>query len=98
MCRLVTNLVKLQIQLPNYSCIVYYIDNNTTNRIHPSKRINLTSMYHRLEINISNKIFSGFLIVAACVMTFEARDSATKIVPTAPQGPQKEQVNFLSFT
>ena len=42
--------------------------------------------------------FSGFLIVAACVMTFEARDSATKIVPTAPQGPQKEQVNFLSFT
>ena len=27
-------------------------------------------------------------------MTFEARDSATKIVPTAPQGPQKEQVNF----
>ena len=96
MCRLVTNLAKLQIQLPNYSCIVYYIDNNTTNRIHPSKRI--TSMYHRLEINISNKIFSGFLIVAACVMTFEARDSATKIVPTAPQGPQKEQVNFLSFT
>ena len=94
MCRLVTNLAKLQIQLPNYSCIVYYIDNNTTNRIHPSKRI-LTSMYHRLEINISNKIFSGFLIVAACVMTFEARDSATKIVPTAPQGPQKEQVNFL---
>ena len=93
MCRLVTNLAKLQIQLPNYSFIVYYIDNNTTNRIHPSKRI--TSMYHRLEINISNKIFSGFLIVAACVMTFEARDSATKIVPTAPQGPQKEQVNFL---
>ena len=93
MCRLVTNLAKLQIQLPNYSFIVYYIDNNTTNRMHPYKRI--TSMYHRLEINISNKIFSGFLIVAACVMTFEARDSATKIVPTAPQGPQKEQVNFL---
>ena len=52
-------------------------------------------MYHRFEINISPKFFSGFLIVAACVMTFEARDSATKIVPTAPQGPQKEQVNFL---
>ena len=95
MCRLVTNLVKLQIQLPHYSCIVYYIDNNTTNRIHPSKRINVTSMYHRFEINISPTTFSGFLIVAACVMTFEARDSATKIVPTAPQGPQKEQVNFL---
>ena len=93
MCRLVTNLAKLQIQLPNYSCIAYYIDDNTTNIMHPYKRI--TSMYHRLEINISNKIFSGFLIVAACVMTFEARDSATKIVPTAPQGPQKEQVNFL---
>ena len=36
-------------------------------------------------------LFSGFLIVAACVMTFEARDSATKIVPTATAS-QKEQV------
>ena len=36
-------------------------------------------------------LFSGFLIVAACVMTFEARDSATKIVPTAAAG-QKDQV------
>ena len=34
---------------------------------------------------------SGFLIVAACVMTFEARDSATKIAPTA-SAMQKDQV------
>merc|ERR1719259_1443772 len=32
----------------------------------------------------------GFLIVAACVMTFEARDSATKIAPTAA-AMQKDQ-------
>jgi hypothetical protein len=25
--------------------------------------------------------FSGFIVVAACVMTFEARDSAAKVVP-----------------
>ena len=35
---------------------------------------------------------SGFLIVAACVMTFEARDSATKVVPTATGNVQKDQV------
>lgn len=28
-----------------------------------------------------NNIFTGFIIVAACVMTFEARDSAAKVVP-----------------
>ena len=27
-------------------------------------------------------IFSGFLIVAACVMTFESRDNAAKVVPS----------------
>ena len=39
---------------------------------------------------------SGFLIVAACVMTFEARDSAAKVVPATttnhvedPANPQK---------
>ena len=41
-------------------------------------------------------VISGFLIVAACVMTFEARDSATKVVPTAA-ATQKDQVfNLLS--
>ena len=59
MCRLVTNLAKLQIQLPNYSCIVYYIDNNTTNRMHPYKRIifNLTSMYHRRKLTYRTIFF-----------------------------------------
>lgn len=27
------------------------------------------------------KHFTGFIVVAACVMTFEARDSAAKVVP-----------------
>ena len=27
--------------------------------------------------------FAGFLIVAACVMTFEARDNAAKVVPSS---------------
>lgn len=29
--------------------------------------------------------FSGFIVVAACVMTFEARDSAAKVTPARPQ-------------
>lgn len=31
--------------------------------------------------NNNNNIEPGFIIVAACVMTFEARDSASKVVP-----------------
>ena len=41
-------------------------------------------------------LLPGFLIVAACVMTFEARDSAAKVVPATatnhvedPANPQK---------
>lgn len=30
-------------------------------------------------------IFPGFIVVAACVMTFEARDSAAKVTPARPQ-------------
>ena len=41
-------------------------------------------------------LISGFLIVAACVMTFEARDSATKVVPTATI-TQKDQVIFYKW-
>ena len=37
-------------------------------------------------------IFSGFLIVAACVMTFEARDNAAKVVP-ATTGNNVEEEN-----
>ncbi|KAF2347417.1 hypothetical protein FHG87_021830, partial [Trinorchestia longiramus] len=42
--------------------------------------------------------FSGFVIVAACVMTFEARDSAAKIVParfrkTFPEKPVVKEDN-----
>ncbi|CAG9793895.1 unnamed protein product [Diatraea saccharalis] len=29
--------------------------------------------------------FGGFIVVAACVMTFEARDSAAKVTPARPQ-------------
>ncbi|XP_076054808.1 uncharacterized protein LOC143033356 [Oratosquilla oratoria] len=41
----------------------------------------------------------GFVIVAACVMTFEARDSAAKIVPagfrkTYPERPRQEDTGF----
>ena len=42
-------------------------------------------------VMFSKSSISGFLIVAACVMTFEARDSATKIAPTA-SAMQKDQV------
>ena len=51
---------------------------------------NVKMLVKHLKIT-KHYLFSGFLIVAACVMTFEARDSATKIVPTAA-ATQKEQV------
>ena len=44
-----------------------------------------------LQLMFFKSSISGFLIVAACVMTFEARDSATKIAPTA-SAMQKDQV------
>ena len=37
-------------------------------------------------------IFLGFLIVAACVMTFEARDSAAKVVPATTANNVDENV------
>lgn len=33
------------------------------------------------NLNLNRNGFLGFIIVAACVMTFEARDSAAKVVP-----------------
>ena len=36
--------------------------------------------------------FPGFLIVAACVMTFEARDSAAKVVPATTANNVDENV------
>lgn len=35
--------------------------------------------------------FPGFLIVAACVMTFEARDNAAKVVPATSGNNNEEE-------
>ena len=40
--------------------------------------------------------FLGFIIVAACVMTFESRDNAAKVVPSsaAPLNHIEDNVNL----
>lgn len=37
---------------------------------------------------------TGFIIVAACVMTFETRDSAAKVGPAAYVGPEESSIPY----
>lgn len=40
--------------------------------------------------------FGGFIVVASCVMTFEARDSAAKVVPARPKTTNSIKTNIRS--
>ncbi|XP_022198736.2 uncharacterized protein LOC111055766 [Nilaparvata lugens] len=56
---------------------------NSTVHIKPDTRV-----LHLNNLSYAGPIVmgvGGFIVVAACVMTFEARDSAAKIVPTRPK-------------
>ena len=44
-----------------------------------------------LSVSVPLSFLAGFLIVAACVMTFEARDNAAKVVPSTGCSQMEER-------
>lgn len=78
----------------NHLSTTHEIRGNATVRIrNESKGLHLNNLSYVGPIVMG---FGGFIVVAACVMTFEARDSAAKVVPARFKNTTSNKSNIRS--